>query len=176
MRRTLLEVGVVMRVRRRAAAQNAELARSVVLELVPRARRDQYGVAGTHVRDLAVDLHLALPLEHEVDLLGDAVVVALGRLLDLERRLGKALHVRVMELANRRAILRHERLDGLDRGDLHQRLFASASATRSCAPLSSAVKNGSASVRELASSDTGQSPSPYPYRSRMYDWRWIDGR
>ena len=31
-------------------------------------------------------------------------------------------------------------------------------------------------VRALASSLTGHSPSANPYRSRMYDCRWIDGR
>ena len=39
---------------------------------------------------------------------------------------------------------------------------ASASATRSCWSRSSAVKNGSAIVRELRSSDTGHIPSRNP--------------
>ena len=66
----LLEERVVVRVRRGAAAENAKLARPVVLELMPRACGNEHGVAGTHVRRLAVDLHPALPLQHEVDLLG----------------------------------------------------------------------------------------------------------
>ena len=37
-----------------------------------------------------------------------------------------------------------------------------ASATRSCASRSSAVKNGSARLRELTSSETGHSPSAKP--------------
>ena len=31
-------------------------------------------------------------------------------------------------------------------------------------------------MRALQSSLTGSIPSEKPYRSRMYDWRWIDGR
>jgi len=62
---------------------------------------------------------LPCPLRDEVDLLGDAVVVPLGRLLHLEGRLRKALNLRVVELADRRAVLRHERLDSVDRRQLH---------------------------------------------------------
>src|SRR5664279_658001 len=64
----LLEERVVVRVRRSADAEEAKLARAVVLEGVPRTRRDQHCVAGTHVRRLPVDLHLALPFQDEVDL------------------------------------------------------------------------------------------------------------
>ena len=83
-------------------------------------------------------------LEDEVDLLARAVVVALGRLLGLERRLGEALHGGVVELADRRAVLRDERLDAVDRRD---ELTAPPRAPRRRAPArpaSSAVKNGSA--------------------------------
>ena len=38
------------------------------------------------------------------------------------------------------------------------------------------VKNGNASDRELTFSATGQRPSWKPKRSRMYGWRWIEGR
>src|SRR6266849_426577 len=124
---TLLEERVVVRVRRRAAAEDPQLAGPVVLERVPRARRDQDCVARTKEARLAVELHLALTLEHEVDLFADAVIVALGRLPRLERRLGEALYVRLLQLADRRPVLRHERLHALDRPDVHQSAAASAS-------------------------------------------------
>ena len=51
----------------------------------------------------------------------------------------------------------------------------SASTTRSWSARSSRAWNGSAIVRALQSSLTGSIPSENPYRSRMYDCRWIDG-
>src|SRR4051812_42260496 len=170
-----LEEGVCVRVRWRAAAEKSELAVAVVLERVPGAGGDEHGVSGTDRLRVSVDLLPAGALEHEVDLLRDSVVVTLRRFVRLERRLGEALRRSVVELADRRAVLRDEELDAGDGSDLHG-AAASASATRSCAPCSSAVKNGSASVRPLASSDTGHMPSRNPYRSRMYGCRWIDGR
>src|SRR5438128_8037537 len=150
-----------MGIRRRAAAEDAELARAGVLERVPGAGRDERGVAGTDVARLAVDLEAAGALEDEVDLLGRAVVMPLRRLIRLERRLREALHLGAVQLADRGAVLRHEGLDTLDRLELHS-AAASAPATRSCASRSRAVKNGSASVRELSSSDTGHIPSRNP--------------
>src|SRR5947209_2021216 len=91
MRVTLLEEGVVVGVRRRAAAEDAQLAVAVVLERVPGARRDQGGVPRAHAPPLAVDLQLAGAFQDEVDLLGGAVVVACRRLARLERRLREAL-------------------------------------------------------------------------------------
>src|SRR5262245_30008891 len=99
MRLKLLEVGVVVRVRRRAAAEDAQLARAVVRQLVPRTRRDEHRVARAHARALAADLQLTGSLDDEVDLLRQAVVVALRRLVGLERRLGEALRVGVVQLA-----------------------------------------------------------------------------
>src|SRR5690349_18700731 len=96
MRKTLLEEGVVVGVRRRAAAEDAQLARAVVLERMPRARRDEHRVAAPDGARRAVDLHPAGALDDEVDLLRLRVVVPLGRLPRLERRLGEALQRGVM--------------------------------------------------------------------------------
>ena len=64
---------------------------------------------GPDGRELAVELHLARALLDVVELLGDAVVVALRLLARLERRLGEALVLRVEELADRGAVGRRER-------------------------------------------------------------------
>src|SRR5690242_8908373 len=104
----LLEVRVPVGVRRRAHAEDGELARAVVLERVPRARRDQDGVARPDPADLAVDLERAGALRHEVDLLGPAVVVAPCRLARLEEGFGQALRFRVVQLPDGRAVLRRE--------------------------------------------------------------------
>src|ERR1700730_5711390 len=169
-RKALLEERVFVGVRRRAAAEEAELAVAVVLQRVPGAGGNQHGVARADHLRVAVDFHPAGALEHEIDLLGRAVIVALRCLVRLERRLGEALDLGAMQLANGRTVLGDEEFGPGDRDDLHS-AAASASATRSCASPSSAVKNGSARVRELASSETGHIPSRNPYRSRMYGWR-----
>src|SRR5690348_11520726 len=109
MRRTLVEEGVVVGVRRRAAAEDAELGRAVVLELMPRARRDENRVAGADGAGVAVDLNAAGPFDDEVDLFRRAVVMPLRRLVRLERRLGEALRVRMEQLPDRRAVSRPER-------------------------------------------------------------------
>ena len=70
---------------------------------------------------LAVDLEHAAALDDEVDLLRPRVVVALGRLARLERRLGEGLGGRVVELADRRAVLRRERLGVGEGSQLHAR-------------------------------------------------------
>src|SRR5919197_753724 len=87
----LREVRVRVGVGRCAAAEDAELARAGVDEAVPRTRRDQHRVAGADRLRLAVDLELAGSLHNDVDLLAQAVVVPLRRLVRLERRLGEAL-------------------------------------------------------------------------------------
>src|SRR5579884_576033 len=171
----LLEVRVLVGVGRRADAEDRQLARPVVLERVPRTGRDEDRVPRADAPRLAADLERAGTLRDEVDLLGTPVVVAVGRLGRLERGLGEALRGRVVQLADRRAVLRGKRLGALEVPEVH-RAEARTSATRSCAPASIPVKNGSASDRELTSSATGQSPSPKPKRSRMYGCRWIDGR
>src|SRR6266496_413003 len=145
---TLLEIRVVIGVRGSAAAEDSQLAVAVVLERVPGAGGNEDRVSRADDLRCAVDLHAAGALQHEIDFLGDAVVVPLRRLRGLERGLGETLHLRVVQLPDRRAVLRREGRGSVDRGDLHS-AAASASATRSCAPRSSAVKNGSASVREL---------------------------
>src|SRR5262249_62247395 len=109
-RRKLLDERGDVRVRRAPTPEAAHLARAVVLKRVPCSVRDQHGVAGPDSARVAVDLHPAGALEDEVDLLGRAVVVALGRLVGLERRLGEALLGSVVELADRRAGLRREGL------------------------------------------------------------------
>jgi chromate reductase len=96
-----LEPGVLVRVGRRAATEEAQrLARR---DRVPRARRDQDRVARTDLARLAVDLHRAAALDDEVELLGAAVVVALRRGARRQRRLGQALvehrRVRAVEQA-----------------------------------------------------------------------------
>src|SRR5437762_7806010 len=123
---TLLEDGVVVGVRRRAAAEEAQLAVAVVLERVPRAGWDEGGVARAKAAPLTVDLEVAGALQDEVDLLGRAVVVARRGLARLERRLGEALELRVMQLANRRAVLRREGLRPVHRLDAHDPIIAAA--------------------------------------------------
>src|SRR5438105_5301003 len=113
---------------------------SLVLERVPGARRDEDRVAGTNPLRFAVDLELAGALRDEVDLLGAPVVVALGRLSGLERGLGEALRRGVVQLADRRAVLRRERLGAVEALQVH-RADARTSATRSCAAVSIPVKN-----------------------------------
>src|SRR3954468_4297818 len=114
-----LEEGVCVPVRWSAAAEKSELAVAVVLERVPGAGGDEHGVSGTDRLRVSVDLHPAGALEHEVDLLRHPVVMTLRRLVRLERRLGEALRRGVVELADRRAVLRDEELDAGDRSNLH---------------------------------------------------------
>src|SRR5206468_11248534 len=147
----LLEERVLVGVRRRAHAEDEELARTVVLERVPGSRRDEDRVAGTDPPRLAVHLQRAGSLRDEVDLLGAAVVVAFRRLIGLERRLREALQGRVVQLPDRRAILRREGLDMIEALQIH-RAEARTSATRSCAPAPIPVKTGTANEPELPSS------------------------
>src|SRR5207244_1754712 len=60
----------------------------------------------------------------------------------------------------------------------HERIIAARRAliTRSWSSVSRPAWNGSESRRRLASSETGSIPSRKPKRSRMYDWRWSEGR
>ena len=109
------------------------------------------------------------------------VVVAVRRLAGLERRLGDAVPDGAAgrdaaELADQAPVLRHERLRRSERADVDHSACASASITRSCASASMPEWNGIETSRRLASSETGHIPSRKPNRSRMYDWRWIDGR
>jgi len=77
---------------------------------VPRSGRDQHGVPGDHLARFAVDLEHAAAGGDEVDLLRPPVVVALGPLARLQRGLGERLRGCVVQLADRRAVLRDERL------------------------------------------------------------------
>src|SRR5438270_1014714 len=121
---TLLEERVVVRVRRHADAEEPQLAVAVVLERVPRAAGDERRFAGPNVPPLAVDLELAGALQDDVDLLGRTVIVALRRLTRLERRLRKALKVRVVQLTDRRAVLRREGLRPIRRPHVHGPIIA----------------------------------------------------
>src|SRR5437763_13748030 len=70
--RALRKVRVLVRVRRDAAAEDPQLARAVVVQRVPGARRDEHGVADGDPLVDAVDLHVTRALDDEVDLLRDA--------------------------------------------------------------------------------------------------------
>src|SRR5262249_14802960 len=129
---SLLKERVFVRVRRRAHAEDGQLARAVVLQRVPRPGWDQDRVAGTDPPRLAVDLESARALRDEVDLLGPSVIVALRLLLGLEECFREALLCRVMQLADRRAVLRSEGLRAVEALHVHS-AEASTSATRSCA-------------------------------------------
>src|SRR5580765_987803 len=105
----LLEEGVLVRIGGSTATEKAERHRRP--DLVPGAWRDQSRIPRFDLTDLAVELQRALALEHDVDLFAATVIVPLGCLPRLERRLRKTLEARVVELPNRRAVFRRERLD-----------------------------------------------------------------
>ncbi len=103
-----------MAIRRRAAAEEPQLV-AVGADLVPRAGRDQHGVADADRAAIAVQLHLPAALDDVVDLFRLGVVMPLGRLLGREGRLGEALvaHRRgrqAEELADRAPVGGRERL------------------------------------------------------------------
>ena len=72
-------------------------------------------------RDSPSTSSVPTPSGDEVDLLGRRVVVALCPLRGLERCLGERLDARVVQLADRRAVLRREGIDGGERAELHAR-------------------------------------------------------
>src|SRR6188472_2321846 len=115
----LLKERVLVRVRRRAHAEDGELARPVVLERVPRTRWNEDRVAGPDPPGVAVHLERAGALRDEIDLLGSPVVVALRRLVGLERGLGETLRRRVVQLADCRAVLRREGLGSVEALQVH---------------------------------------------------------
>src|SRR5215218_6454532 len=84
---TLVEEGVAIRVGRRAAAEEAE-PRAPGADLVASPGRDEDRASGPDARPLSVHLHLARPLEHDIELLRARVIVALGLLAGLELGLG----------------------------------------------------------------------------------------
>jgi hypothetical protein len=82
------------------------------------------GIAIASPAAIPLELHLALTLEDEVDLLRLAVVVPLRRVPRLERRLGEALVDRAArrqtaQLANRASVRGDERLGRRERPDIH---------------------------------------------------------
>src|SRR5580765_1592607 len=119
----LLEEGVLVAVRRRAAAEEAQ----PLLpggDLVPRAGRDQDRVARGDGAAVAVQLHLTRAFDEVVDLLGFRVVVALRRLAGVERRLGEALVPdrrggEAEQLADRAPVRGRERLGLCERANDH---------------------------------------------------------
>src|SRR6476646_11553719 len=97
----LLEEGVLVRIGGSTATEEA--ARHRRPDLVPGAWRDQGRIPRLDLTDLAVELQRALALEHDVDLFAATVIVPLGRLPRLERRLCKNLRGGVVELPDLRA-------------------------------------------------------------------------
>ncbi len=108
----LLEVGVVVRVGRGAAAEEAEVLGGG--DGVPMAGGDEDGVARVDIAGLAVDLDEARAIEDEVELLADLVVVALGGGAGLNRGFGEALFLdrgvcEVQNASDLRTIFRYKR-------------------------------------------------------------------
>src|SRR5580765_3935095 len=100
----LLEEGVLVRIGGSATTEEAK--RHVRPDLVPGAGRDQGRIPRRDLTDLAVELERALAFEHDVDLFAPTVIVPLGRLPPLERRLRQTLGACVVELPDRRAVFR----------------------------------------------------------------------
>src|SRR3954447_26014126 len=94
------EERVLVRVRGRAAAQEAERLGSCVPQLVSRSGWNHDGVARRHLGVLVAQPHAAVSAREEVDLLGHPVVVLLGVGTGWHGRPGEAL---VHRLAGRRA-------------------------------------------------------------------------
>src|SRR4029453_16564482 len=114
----LLEERVVVPIRRRAGTEKAER-RAARPDLMPGAGRDQDRVARPDRLSLAVKLHLAGALEHEVDLFALPVEMSLRGAIWFEGGFGEALCCGVVKLANRRTVLRRERLRLCRGRDVH---------------------------------------------------------
>ena len=87
--RRLFEVGIFVGIGRGAAAEKAQV--GVGDDLVPCAGGDENCVSGPHILGGLVDFHFPGSLENEIELFGQAVVVALGGALGGQGRLGKTL-------------------------------------------------------------------------------------
>ena len=111
---------VVVRVRRRAAAEQHQRLLGVVPELVLGARRDRHAVARADLEGLVAELHPPAARGEQVELLGPAVVVRRGRAARRHGGLGQALLVGVLVLADLRAVQRGERLELLAVDPPHQ--------------------------------------------------------
>src|SRR5437868_13282605 len=85
----LPEMGILVRIRRRAAAEKAQ--RLCSHDRVPRARRDKDRIARTDRTTFAVELYLARAFEDEIKLLRDLVIVSLCRAAGRDARFRKAL-------------------------------------------------------------------------------------
>ena len=85
-----------------AAAEEAELSGRARLDLVPRARRDEDGIARADLPLVACHLHPAGAPRHHVDLLGSRVIVTPRPSAGRERRLGQALLEAPLSCASRR--------------------------------------------------------------------------
>src|SRR5918997_5509362 len=115
---------VLVRVWRRAGAQQDERLRAVVDELVLGAGRDDDHVTRAHARLFAGQPHQAGTGGEEVDLLGAAMEVGLGRRTGRDARLRERLVDGVAagdagQLADLGAVEGDERLALLEAADLH---------------------------------------------------------
>jgi hypothetical protein len=101
-----------VRIRRRAAAEKAQ--RLCSHDRVPRARRDEDGIARADHATFAVELYLARAFEDEIKLLRDFVIVPLCPTAWLDACFGQALvlYGRIRAIEDRtdgRAVLRDKR-------------------------------------------------------------------
>jgi hypothetical protein len=114
-----------VRVRRRAAAEKAQ--RLCSHDRVPRARRDEDGIARADHATFAVELYLSRAFENKIKLLRDLVIVPLCPAAWLDARFRKALalygRIRAIEdRTDRRAVLRDKRWLGREILDGHSLL------------------------------------------------------
>src|SRR4030095_15524402 len=108
----LREIRILVRIRRRAAAEKAQ--RLCSHDRVPRARRDEDRVARADHATFAVELYVARAFEDKIKLLRDLVIVPLCPAAWLDARFRKALvlYGRIRAIQDRtdsRAVLRDKR-------------------------------------------------------------------
>lgn len=85
----LLEIRVLVRIRRRAAAEKTQWFCSN--DCVPRARRNQDGIARADRPALAVELNLARAFENEIKFLCHLMIMPLRSAAGRDARFGQAL-------------------------------------------------------------------------------------
>ena len=105
----LLEIRILVRIRRCAAAEKAQ--RLCSRDCVPRARRDEDRIARADHTTFAIELYLARAFENKIKLLRDLVIVPLCPAACLDARFRKALvlYGRIRAIEDRtdsRAVLR----------------------------------------------------------------------
>ena len=83
------EIGVVMGVRRRAAAEKAQ--RLPRADRMPCAGRDEDGISGADGAGFAIDFHFPGAFEDEIEFFAEFVIVALRRASERHPRFGEAL-------------------------------------------------------------------------------------